>query len=406
MVLAAAVAVLVAALIPVETTAQSAQRIDVRLTASGPWIALLVGFDLTRVAAVTYYVMDARSRWRRTEAVTTPPFEAPINWWEGDNNGYEVVTAHVTLLSDKTLKDPGGWHWVNGHHTDPGGTIHVWTNQDGTPGALYTPNAHLIDMKGVEFWLRDGNDQWHDAGAAARGPEDADWLLQSFKNVPGDWKGDESAVSVHVIWPGGQQLVDPTNWATDFNTSQADTQSVSFTGSTACGDPHAHVYSPDRLQLLSACVTVTGVIDAVRREQDGDLHVLLHLDAGEEKYINGKNGIEGGDLVLEPVCVNTPTQADAVDACAGYKNPLSIPSIGAHVTVTGAWVLDLDHGWLEIHPVASFGPAPAPVASPPPDSDAGAHSCAAASSATARAEPLRSTVQPVGIQLLRRQSHL
>ena len=50
------------------------------------------------------------------------------------------------------------------------------------------------------------------------------------------------------------------------------------------------------------------------------------------------------------------TQADAVSACAGYHNPLVIPPVGAHVTVTGAYVLDLDHGsWAEIHPVTAIG---------------------------------------------------
>jgi Protein of unknown function (DUF3761) len=59
-----------------------------------------------------------------------------------------------------------------------------------------------------------------------------------------------------------------------------------------------------------------------------------------------------------------------VSACAGYKNSMSIPPVGTHVSVTGPWVLDLDHGWLEIHPVSSFGlvaaPTPVPQATPPP----------------------------------------
>lgn len=127
------------------------------------------------------------------------------------------------------------------------------------------------------------------------------------------------------------------------------------TGSATCGDPRAHVYSPDRLQLLAACVTVTGTVAMIRTESDGDLHVLLQLDSGQDKYINSKNiSAENGDLVLEPVCVNTPTQADAISACAGYKNPLPIPTVGSHISVTGPWVLDVDHGWMEIHPVAAF----------------------------------------------------
>jgi hypothetical protein len=127
---------------------------------------------------------------------------------------------------------------------------------------------------------------------------------------------------------------------------------------------------------------VTGVIDVIRNEKDGDLHVLLRLDPGQEKYLNGKNAEENGDLVLEPVCVHQPTQADAVSACTGYHNSLPIPPVGAHVSATGPWVLDVDHGWLEIHPVFAFGqpiapsspsaaaaPAPPPAAAPQPAAD-------------------------------------
>lgn len=150
------------------------------------------------------------------------------------------------------------------------------------------------------------------------------------------------------------------------------------TSGQTCGDPKAHVYSPDRLKLLAACVTVTGTVAVIRSETDGDLHVLLKLDPGEEKYLNAKNiSAELGDLVLEPVCVRSPTQADAIPACAGYANPLLIPAVGSHVSVSGAWVLDQDHGWQELHPVFSFNGVgvpptaartspPATTAPPPP----------------------------------------
>lgn len=102
-------------------------------------------------------------------------------------------------------------------------------------------------------------------------------------------------------------------------------------------------------------MTVTGTVAIIRSEKDGDLHLLLRLDPGQDMYINAKNiSAEQGDLVLEPVCVRPPTQVDAIPACSGYANPLPIPGVGAHVSVTGAWVLDMDHGWQEIHPVFAF----------------------------------------------------
>jgi hypothetical protein len=103
----------------------------------------------------------------------------------------------------------------------------------------------------------------------------------------------------------------------------------------------------------------------IRSEKDGDLHVLLRLDPGHTKYINATNiSAQQGDLVLEPVCVSAPMQADAVGACTGYTNPLPIPAVGTHIAVTGAWVLDIDHGWMEIHPVSAFNAAPAPMTTP------------------------------------------
>ena len=172
----------------------------------------------------------------------------------------------------------------------------------------------------------------------------------------------------------------------------ATTASLPASSGQICGDLKAHVYNPDRLQLLAACVTVTGTVAVIRSESDGDLHVLLQLDPGEEKYLNAKN-ISGelGDLVLEPVCVRSPTQADAIPACAGYSNPLAIPAVGSHVSVTGAWVLDLDHGWQELHPVFAFNgvgapptaaptspPATAAPAPPPPTTAPVANLCGAA----------------------------
>lgn len=150
--------------------------------------------------------------------------------------------------------------------------------------------------------------------------------------------------------------------------SPATTTSLPPLTATQCGDPHAHIYSPDRLQLLDPCVTVIGTVALIRSEKDGDLHVLLRLDPGQSTYVNAANvSGEQGDLVLEPVCVSTPTQTDAIAPCADYTNPLSIPAVGTHVAVTGAWVLDLDHGWMEIHPVSAFNAAPAATpASPSP----------------------------------------
>lgn len=119
----------------------------------------------------------------------------------------------------------------------------------------------------------------------------------------------------------------------------------------------AHVYNPGRLHVLASCVTVRGVIISARQEPDGDLHVLLKVDSDQRdprggRFTNSVNDAkQAGNLVLEPVCVGPVLQPDAVGACAGYHNPLMVPPSGTHVVVTGPWVLDAPHGWLEVHPL-------------------------------------------------------
>jgi hypothetical protein len=66
------------------------------------------------------------------------------------------------------------------------------------------------------------------------------------------------------------------------------------------------------------------------------------------------NSDQYGDLVLEIVCANSVTQTDAIDACKGYVNHVTVPQEGEHIIATGPYVLDTDHGWREIHPVYSF----------------------------------------------------
>lgn len=121
-----------------------------------------------------------------------------------------------------------------------------------------------------------------------------------------------------------------------------------------------HVYHSYRLHVLSACEHVTGIVEIIRVEADGDYHILVHVDPNQPDpqggaWINACNttclgGAEHGDLVTEPVCMHPITQADAVSACVGYSNPAVLPKVGDHVIVSGPWVKDNDHGWLEIHP--------------------------------------------------------
>lgn len=146
------------------------------------------------------------------------------------------------------------------------------------------------------------------------------------------------------------------------------TFAVAAAAPSACAgrDPHDHVYNSYRLVVLDPCKTATGTVTFTRREADGDWHIGLRLDPGQESLLDPKNvSDEQGDLIVEVICALPVTQADAISACAGYTNAIPTPAVGSHISVTGPYVLDADHGWNEIHPVWSISTTPeAAVATP------------------------------------------
>jgi hypothetical protein len=125
-----------------------------------------------------------------------------------------------------------------------------------------------------------------------------------------------------------------------------------------CSDPYStesHIYNPDRLVVYKDCQTVSGIVDRVIVEADGDYHIRLGLDTAYQNLTNSVNNSDQyGDLVLEIVCANTVTQTDAVGVCQNYVNHVTVPQEGQHIIATGPYVWDTDHGWTEIHPVYSL----------------------------------------------------
>jgi hypothetical protein len=127
-----------------------------------------------------------------------------------------------------------------------------------------------------------------------------------------------------------------------------------------CHDPDSissHVYHPYRLQEVKPCITASGTVDKVIAEDDGDYHVRLALDPQYSNLTNSANqNYQYGDLVVEIICALPPiSPQDAVLACQGYTNNITIPSANDHIIVTGPYALDTDHeNWAEIHPVYSL----------------------------------------------------
>ncbi len=131
-------------------------------------------------------------------------------------------------------------------------------------------------------------------------------------------------------------------------------------GSCRPGNPLANVYCPERLRVITACTTVSGTIAVIRSEPDGDVHFNLELDAPYARLVNEQNrSQEHGQLVIEIVPADGPgcTPGLAPRAAVGTYDygtcsgaALSTPVPSSHVSVTGPYVLDTAHGWMEIHP--------------------------------------------------------
>lgn len=146
------------------------------------------------------------------------------------------------------------------------------------------------------------------------------------------------------------------------------------------GNPLANVYHEDRLKVQNRCITVTGRVAYVAHEDDGDIHVDLSLPPSEAHLLNNANvADQSGQLVTEivpadePGCTpgkppRPPHGSYNYGICTGAD--ISAPLIGARVVEIGPYVLDANHGWMEIHPVwaikvISGPPSPPPTTVPP-----------------------------------------
>jgi hypothetical protein len=118
-----------------------------------------------------------------------------------------------------------------------------------------------------------------------------------------------------------------------------------------------YVYKPERLRILNPCISITGIVEKVTREPDGDLHVRLRLDPPFTPLLNDKNiSRQHGDLVVELICQGNIRQTDALDFCDQYNGLHLRPEVGERYRIWGSYVQDEDHGWNELHPVTSMEP--------------------------------------------------
>ena len=140
-------------------------------------------------------------------------------------------------------------------------------------------------------------------------------------------------------------------------------------GQCKFGPPLAGVYVPQRLQVLDRCSTVSGIVDCLRAEPDGDIHLRLRLDPQFAGLLTPANSLQTCANQQEPhlVVEIIPQHPQGVlfrDNNAddgGFVTPAT-PAPGDHITVTGPHVLDRNilhriiyqgrpaENWAEIHP--------------------------------------------------------
>ena len=112
------------------------------------------------------------------------------------------------------------------------------------------------------------------------------------------------------------------------------------------GAPLAGVYLPSRLHVKKRCVTVTGTVDCLRREPDGDIHIELRVNRVYRRLLTPANAFQrcpherGPHLVVEiiPQAAQLPFPDNSA-SLAGFVTP-SAPPVGARIKVTGPYVLD------------------------------------------------------------------
>jgi len=103
------------------------------------------------------------------------------------------------------------------------------------------------------------------------------------------------------------------------------------------GSPLAGVYHPQRLKVKSRCRVAIGTVEKVKAElYDGDIHIELRLDPGQESLLSSGNARVGGTLILEIIPWD--------------RSRVLVPELGQRVEVVGPWVDETAHGWNEIHP--------------------------------------------------------
>jgi len=113
--------------------------------------------------------------------------------------------------------------------------------------------------------------------------------------------------------------------------------------------PCNRVHHPDRLILLDSSKTLSGRVEKIESDIDGDIHIRLKI--GDSSLLVKNNyKDENGCMVGEIVCA-VPS---VFLICWFYKNEITIPREGDSIEIEGPYVFDKGHNITEIHPIMNL----------------------------------------------------
>jgi hypothetical protein len=113
--------------------------------------------------------------------------------------------------------------------------------------------------------------------------------------------------------------------------------------------PCNRVHHPDRLILLDSSKTLSGRVEKIESDIDGDIHIRLKI--GDSSLLVKNNyKDENGCMVGEIVCA-VPS---VFPICWFYKNEITIPKKGDSIEIEGPYVFDKGHNITEIHPIMNL----------------------------------------------------
>jgi hypothetical protein len=162
--------------------------------------------------------------------------------------------------------------------------------------------------------------------------------------VPASFTSDTTSFSYNMrntFYPLYPDSLSASQWI------QTNSSASCLQGNIAgAGTVESGVWGPERLRVLNTCVTISGTVEGVAPTYgpayDGDFIIDVRLDPQYEHMLSlGSIILRNGLMHVEVVPSQQPMLADK----------LSTIKPGDRVIVTGAFVIDTDHGfWSEIHP--------------------------------------------------------